>query len=229
VQNPETLAHLALIARHGPAWFREAGTHDHPGTALLTVSGAVAQPGLQEIPCGTPLSAVLDAAGGTTEPLRAVLVGGYHGTWIDGGRIHSLTLDDPALAEHGATLGAGVVVALGRSACPARELAETFGWLADQSAGQCGPCANGLPAIAGVLADLVDGYAAPGGRELLQRWSSQVAGRGACRLPDGAVRFLQSGMRVFAAELREHERRGPCSACRRPTTLSVPATRRAAA
>src|SRR5690242_5887086 len=132
VQNPETLAHIALIARHGPAWFRQAGTHDHPGSALVTVSGAVHLPGVLEIPCGAPLSSVLRAAGDPREPLRAVLVGGCHGVWIADEEIERVTLDDLALSAHGGSLGAGVIVALGRSACPAQELALVIGYLADQ-------------------------------------------------------------------------------------------------
>ncbi len=229
VQNPETLAHMALIDRHGPAWFRQAGTHDHPGSALVTVSGDVRLPGVQEIACGAPLASVLSAAGGELEPLRAVLVGGCHGVWIAGDEIETVTLEDAGLARHGGSLGAGVIVALGQSACPVQELAHVIGYLAEQSAGQCGPCAHGLPAIAELLAAMGSGRALPGAHQQLDRWSGDLPGRGACHLPDGAMRVLRSGMRVFARELAGHERR-PCRACSRPPTLTLPRARvRAAA
>ncbi len=224
VQNPETFAHLALIARHGPTWFRELGTPAHPGSTLVTVAGAVRQPGVLEMACGTPLERVLAAAGGVTEPVRAVLVGGFHGVWIGADDIRRTTLDDESLALHGGSLAAGVIVALPGTACPMVELAKTVHWLAEQSAHQCGPCRNGLPAIVGVLDAMAVGRADATARERLQRWSGDLLGRGACRLPDGAVRFLNSGMRVFAAEVADHEQQGPCDACRRPMTLAVPRT-----
>jgi NADH:ubiquinone oxidoreductase subunit F (NADH-binding) len=219
VQNPETLAHIALIDRYGPDWFRELGTPAHPGSALVTVAGAVAKHGVYEIACGTPLPALLRAAGGELEPLRAVLVGGYHGVWVPAHEIDGLTLDDASLSRSGGSLGAGVVVALGQSACPVQELTQTMGWLASESAGQCGPCSNGLPALADLLAAMAAGHAPRDAPQRLDRWTRDVAGRGACHLPDGAVRFLRSGLEVFGEELAEHDLRGPCRACRRPTTL----------
>jgi NADH:ubiquinone oxidoreductase subunit F (NADH-binding) len=92
VQNAETMAHIALIARHGAAWFREAGTPADPGTALVTVSGDVRQPGVREIALGTPLDAVLESAG-VAEPIRAVLVGGNQGIWVDGARVSGRRLE----------------------------------------------------------------------------------------------------------------------------------------
>ncbi len=226
VQNAETIAHLGLIDRWGPAWFRQVGTAEHPGSTLITVGGAVAGPGVYEIACGSALSDALAAAGGPLEPLRAVLVGGYHGAWIPAERCPSVRLSDEGLARHGGSLAAGVVIALGRSACPVGELARTVAWLAGQGAQQCGPCSRGLPALAQLLADMADGRPAPGAHDKLVRWTRDVAGRGACNLPDGAARFLASGVRVFGRQLAEHARRGPCAACRREPTLLVPAAAR---
>jgi NADH:ubiquinone oxidoreductase subunit F (NADH-binding) len=221
VQNPETMAHLSLIDRHGPDWFRRVGTDAHPGSALVTVCGAVANPGVQEIACGAALEDVLGGPRALTEPLRAVLVGGFHGTWIPADRVGAVTLDDESLAGHGGSLAAGVIVALGASACPVQELARTMAWLARESAHQCGPCSNGLPALAELLADMAAGQAPPDSHDRLARWSRDVAGRGACHLPDGAMRFLGTGLRAFSGEIAEHMRHGPCDACRRPPTLTV--------
>jgi NADH:ubiquinone oxidoreductase subunit F (NADH-binding) len=232
VQNPETLAHVALIARHGSGWFRSLGPASHPGSALVTVSGAVRDHGVREIACGAPLAAVLDSAGGALEPIRAVLVGGYHGVWVSGEDIDSTALDDESLARHGGGLGAGVIVALGRSACPLQELAGTIAWLAAESAGQCGPCIHGLPALVELLSLLAAGQAPHDVTQRLERYSRNLVRRGACHLPDGAVRFLGSGLRVFAPEIAQHEQRGRCAACLRPPTLRFGApgqTRRRAA
>jgi NADH:ubiquinone oxidoreductase subunit F (NADH-binding) len=115
VQNVETLAHIALIARHGAAWFRAAGTPDEPGTFLATVGGAVATPRVVETGYGVPLNELLDAAGGATAPLQAVLVGGYHGGWIPAHP--ALPVSRAALAPYGASPGAGVVLALPTGVC----------------------------------------------------------------------------------------------------------------
>jgi NADH:ubiquinone oxidoreductase subunit F (NADH-binding) len=218
VQNPETLAHLALIARHGSEWFRAVGTTALPGSALLTVSGALRRSGVQEVACGTPLAHVLERSGGALEKVRAVLLGGYHGEWVRGDAL-----------DESATSGAGVVVVLGASCCGVRETARVLGWLSAESAGQCGPCANGLPAIADLVHRLADGRAPAHAIQQLERWAGQVVGRGACRLPDGAVRFLRSSLRVFAEEYAEHAARGPCHGCLRPGTMRVPRPRRLAA
>ena len=82
MHNVETLAHLALIARHGDRWFRGAGVPSAPGSMLVTVSGAVGRPGVYEVEMGTPLGQLVMLAGGPAEPLQALLVGGYFGAWL---------------------------------------------------------------------------------------------------------------------------------------------------
>jgi NADH:ubiquinone oxidoreductase subunit F (NADH-binding) len=210
VQNVETLAHQALIARFGPAWVRELGPATEPGTMLVTISGAIARPGVHEIVVGTPLTDLLDQAGGTTERVSAYLVGGYSGAWLGEAAAQSVRLDHQQLSQQGGALGAGVVVALPASTCALAEVARIAAYLADESAGQCGPCVHGLDAIANALGRTVAGAADD--RQRLARWTSQIAGRGACGHPDGATRFVASALNVFDDEIARHLRYGGCAA-----------------
>jgi NADH:ubiquinone oxidoreductase subunit F (NADH-binding) len=223
VDNVETLAHVALIARHGGDWFREVGTIEEPGSRLVTISGAVARPGVFEIESGAPLRALLDAAGGATAPPRAFLLGGYAGTWVSASRGLDLTLSDTGLARDGATLGAGIVVVLPETACGVAESARVLSWLADEGAGQCGPCINGLAAIAETTRALQHGMAGDDPLERLTRWTSLVRGRGACAHPDGAARLAVSALEVFGAEFDDHARYGVCRACAHRRVLPLPA------
>jgi NADH:ubiquinone oxidoreductase subunit F (NADH-binding) len=214
VQNVETLAHIALIARHGAAWFRSAGTADEPGTFLATVGGAVAAPGVVEAGYGVRLGDLIDAAGGATEPLQAVLVGGYHGGWVP--PHPDLPVTRAGLATYGAAPGAGVVIALPLGACGLAETAWIAGYLAGQVAGQCGPCVNGLPRLADTLASLAfsapraRGYSRPSERTRpnlpaeVARLAALVTGRGACRHPDGTARLIRSALRAFEADVTAH-------------------------
>ncbi|MFL5884961.1 MAG: NADH-ubiquinone oxidoreductase-F iron-sulfur binding region domain-containing protein [Thermoleophilaceae bacterium] len=220
VQNVETLAHLALIARRGPDWFREVGSSDRPGTTLVTVSGAVASPGVCEIPSGASLPDVIARAGGGLEPIRALLVGGYFGAWVDGIG-DGLRFDDASLRAAGAAAGAGVVIALGQSACPVAETSRLATWLAGESAGQCGPCVHGLGGLSDILQRVAGGGMKSGDQDRLIRWVHMVRGRGACRHPDGASRMIASATRVFTTELNDHARHGPCDACGRIPTLAL--------
>ena len=221
VQNVETLAHVALIARHGAGWFRHLGTERDPGSALITLSGAVASPGVYEIEQGMALAELLDSAG-ATEELAAVLIGGYFGSWVPASQARGLRLSPEHLARHGASLGAGVIVALGASACPVVETARIADYLAGQSAGQCGPCVNGLGAIADTVRQLATGTAIGGARRDLERWTSELPHRGACQYPDGAARFIASALHVFADAFRDHAQRGPCRRCSSIPVLPLP-------
>ena len=144
VQNVETLAHMALIARHGHDWFRALGTRDEPGSGLFTVSGAVGRPGVYEAAFGSPLRALVAQAGGVRGEPGAFLVGGFFGSWIEPFTAQRLSLLDSELAQAGAGLGAGAIAVLPAAACGLDQSARVARYLADESAGQCGPCVHGL-------------------------------------------------------------------------------------
>jgi NADH:ubiquinone oxidoreductase subunit F (NADH-binding) len=222
VQNVETLAHLALIARYGADWFRQFGTAHDPGSTLVTVSGALDAPGVYEIDRAMTLEELLQTAA-VDEPLTAVLIGGYFGTWLPAAEIPGVRLAAEHLAQHGASLGAGVIVALGNSACPVAETVRIADYFASQNAGQCGPCVNGLNAIADTIHQLATGTSTPHAYTDLKRWTSLLPQRGACQHPDGAARFISSALRVFADQFDDHAQHGPCERCSHPPVLPAPA------
>jgi NADH:ubiquinone oxidoreductase subunit F (NADH-binding) len=221
IQNAETTAHIALIARFGPEWFRQRGTDGSPGTALVTVSGAVAHPGVIEVDRGASIGAVIGAAGGLVTEAQAILLGGYFGTWLPAVKAWGMRLDDDELAQHGAAVGCGVILALPASSCAVTETARILRYLADESAGQCGPCIYGLRSIASAMERVACFRPDPLDLERLRRWAGQIAHRGACHHPDGAIRLLLSTLEVFSYDLWRHTNHQPCRGARAPSILPV--------
>jgi NADH:ubiquinone oxidoreductase subunit F (NADH-binding) len=211
VQNVETLANVALIARFGDEWFRSLGHGNASGTTLVTVGGAVPQTVLIEIPHGLPLAEAINAAGGLTSDSDAVLLGGYFGGWVESTAAWALTLDVESLRRQGYSLGCGVIAVLPSGRCGVVETARILAYLAHESARQCGPCTFGLRAIAAAAVRVSGLTSTPGDLERIQRWAGLLAGRGACRHPDGAAGLLASALRVFGAEFVLHDSDHRCS------------------
>ncbi|HEY3827804.1 MAG TPA: NADH-ubiquinone oxidoreductase-F iron-sulfur binding region domain-containing protein [Solirubrobacteraceae bacterium] len=222
INNAETVAHVALIARHGASWFRQLGPPSQPGSMLVTLSGPLAHPGVYEIEHGSSLSSLIQAAGGTTTRVRGALVGGYAGAWVDGDLLSGVALSNEHLVAHGASLGAGVVLLLSEHACPAAETGRLARWLASQSTRQCGPCVHGLDALAMTVQEIAGGIAQAGAGQRIERLASLTARRGACGHPDGAVKLILSALETFEAEFADHAQHGPCDSCARPPEMPMP-------
>jgi len=150
-----------------------------------------------------------------------VLAGGYGGTWLPITLVNTPTTP-AAFAAAGAALGPGIIVALPTRACGVAESARILAWLAGETAGQCGPCVFGLPAIAADFAEIAGCQAGEAVYRRLEERLAILPGRGACRHPDGAVRFAVSALRVFGSHLSVHERAGGCLSVRLPGLLPTP-------
>jgi NADH:ubiquinone oxidoreductase subunit F (NADH-binding) len=227
VDNVETLAHLGLLARHDADWFRARGTPDSPGTVLVTVGGAIRAPGVYEVDLGIRAGQLLQLAGGpvggsgggpaggssgAAGTPRAMLLGGLGGVWLPVPAAGNLALayPRPNSAQEGPALGLASLLVLPAEACGLAVTSAIVGYLAGESAGQCGPCMFGLPAIAGDLEALTSGSARPEVLERLHRRLGVIPGRGACAHPDGASRLAASALEVFAQDIAEHARGRPC-------------------
>jgi len=204
VQNVETLAHIALIARYGEAWYRSAGRRGAAGTLLITVAGGVKTPGVIEIEAGTTIEESIAMAGGVSEPATAVLIGGYFGTWVPAARAWELSIDPAALRGHGLSLGCGVIGVLPATRCGVCDTARIMRYLAEESSAQCGPCFFGLRALSDACSRVAERGSSRDDIARLKRWAVEVQGRGACKHPDGAVLFLRSALSTFADEFASH-------------------------
>jgi NADH:ubiquinone oxidoreductase subunit F (NADH-binding) len=207
VQNVETLARVAMLARG----------LDVSGRMLVTVCGAVEKSGVIDVEVGTSIGDIVEIAGGPAHPARAILVGGYFGSWLDASSGWNLGLGTDVRA------GAGVVAVVDTKHCPIAETARIAAYLAGESAGQCGPCVHGLAAVAETLADLctVRRRRRPV-LGLLETRLQTIAGRGACSHPDGVSMLVQSMLTVFAPEVNAHLNRGPCRTCSASSQLPIP-------
>lgn len=208
VNNVETLAHVALVARMGPNWFRSVGDVENPGTMLVTLSGAVAHRGVVEVPTDVLLTDLLVHAGGAElAALQAVLIGGYHGSWIPAEEFDGTRLSRATLRPLGASPGAGIVHGLARHDCGLAETAAITAYLAEQSARQCGPCLNGLPQLAELVGKLAHGRANDHLIKEIRRLAGLVESRGSCRHPDGTARMVRSALTTFGRDIDLHRAR----------------------
>jgi NADH:ubiquinone oxidoreductase subunit F (NADH-binding) len=200
VQNVETLAHVANLARDTSAG----------DTFLATLSQSGREPALVEMPFGVRLGDLLSWSGAEHAELRGVLAGGLFGGLL--ADPWALPLTHAALREVGSGLGCGAFALLGDDDCPVDTAADVVAFLAVESSRQCGACINATAGIRDVLAALRAGACGSDQVQRMAGWTVKVPGRGACALVDAAARTASSLLREFPAEVDAHLA-GPCPRC----------------
>jgi len=157
INNVETLVNVIDIIEHGGETWAQVGTADSTGPKLFCLSGAVAKPGVYEVPFGATLGELLDLAGGVTGDIQAILLGGAAGSFVTGDELDiALTFEGSRAA--GVSLGSGVIMVFDTSTDMtgvARRLAQFF---RDESCGQCVPCRVGTARIEENLARKLNGH-----------------------------------------------------------------------
>ena len=144
INNVETLVNVNVILGMGASAYAALGTAGSTGTRLFCVSGHIERPGTYEVECGTPLSRLLDLAGGMRpgRKIKAILLGGAAGGFIGPNEI-DLPLSFEAARERGVTLGSGVVAVFDETVDLVDTLLRIAQFFRDESCGQCVPCRVG--------------------------------------------------------------------------------------
>lgn len=203
VVNAETAWRVAQVSERGPAWFRSHGTPDEPGPRLVTLTGHLPRPGVLDTAAGIALADLLAAGGLERDHDRPVLVGGLAGGLLAPGEAQQARWSTAGLAPFGARIGAGTIEALDPRTCPLEQVAARVHHAAGESAGQCGPCMFGLPALARDI-DAALTHPGPSQLEALHDRLGLLPGRGACRFPDGVAALVRSALRAYGGHLVAH-------------------------
>ncbi len=217
VQNAETLAHVAWIGAHSPEAFASVGTESSRGTKIVTLMGRVAQPGIVEVPLGTPLLQLLELAGGGTGSTKALFVGGPGGGAIEAGAL-DLGYDYEAIEGAGAIIGSGSVLVTDNGTCMVDTARFFVDFSAREACGKAVPCRIGTLRLREALDRILAGTPRPDDAILLRQLSRKVSDTGLCKLERLAPGPILTTLDRFADEYRAHAERGECLAgsCRTP-------------
>jgi NADH:ubiquinone oxidoreductase subunit F (NADH-binding)/NADH:ubiquinone oxidoreductase subunit E len=203
INNVESLTNLPDIVLNGAEWFRSVGTAENPGTKLVSLAGAVRQPGLYEVALGTPLRAIVnDLGGGTTGTIGAVLLGGPSGSILPPSALDTAFDVQPLQAVSG-VLGAGGIVPLTEDQCPVAAVRDLTAYNARESCGKCTPCREGTPRLLGMLDDLPHTS-----METLNDLNDVLAFGSLCGLGQMAPNPVRALLKHFGDIVAEHARGG---------------------
>lgn len=211
VSNVETLVQAAWIARNGAGAYRRYGTGCSPGTALVTLGGPLARPGVYEVPYGITVRQLFTECARTDpDGSPGLLMGGWFGGIATPDVLGAQWCYD-ALSGAGSCLGCGSVTLLAESDRIPDVAARLASWYAAESAGQCGVCRKGTAAVADALERARNDTMLPADYANLQRWGTSLRGKGACAFLDGAANLARTSTHPLF---------------RSPSTASTPSTLR---
>ena len=214
VNNVETLCNIPHIIDRGADWFKTLGVGEDAGTKLFGVSGKVNNPGCWELPMGTPIREIIEQhAGGMQDgyQLKGFLPGGGSTDFLTAEHL-DLAMDYNVIGAAGSRMGTGTMIILDDRTCPVGMVLNLIRFFAHESCGFCTPCRDGLPWSRQVLQDIEEGRGQP---EDLETLAYQVRYIGAignthCALAPGAMEPLQSALKYFYDDFKQHISTGRC-------------------
>lgn len=212
VNNVETIACVPDIIRKGSDWFLTIGPDKNNGTKIYAVSGHVNNPGVFELPMGTPLREIIfEHAGGIVggKKLKAVIPGGSSAPVL-GPEHLDVPMDFDSLKNVGSMLGSGAIVVMSEDTCIVEAFARLAKFYAHESCGQCTPCREGTPWLYKIMKRIEDGRGKKGDVDLLLDICKNIMGRTICPLGDAAVLCVRGAIERFRDEFEYHIEHKKC-------------------
>lgn len=231
VNNVETLANVSVILQEETSAAR-AKAIESGGTKIVTLTGALSQECIVEIPLGTTIGALLEAVAGDEVSaaqgvasgasaaglgIKAVQFGGPVGAFFAGASLVTpITYED--LEAAGSVMGSATLRVFGGTpggsgALCAVELArDALAYLHEESCGICTACREGALQLTEMLDDLVESRAKPEDRDLMLELCEHMRTGSICGLGKNAATPLLSLLKLFADDFDAHLHGQPCPA-----------------
>lgn len=206
VNNVETLCNIPRIMQKGASWFAEVGTEKCPGTMLFSLSGAVARPGVYELPMGTSLRVLINECGGGVpggRKVKAVFPGGPSFSMVTADQL-DLPMDFDALKKAGTGLGSAGVIVVDDATCMVAQTLKFSEFFKAESCGQCPSCRMGTINLETLVTKIERGEGTSKDLDSLLQLCGFVKGTGYCTLVTGAAVLVQSSLKLFRKEFEEH-------------------------
>ena len=210
INNTETLSSVPAIMRNGGKWFADLGVPNSGGTKMFSVSGHVNNPGVFEIPMGTPFADLLQMAGGVRNgrKLKAVIPGGSSVPVVPGEVMMQVNMDYDSIAKAGTFLGSGGMIVMDDSTCMVKALRRISRFYYSESCGQCTPCREGTGWLYRMLTRIVEGKGTLDDLNRLDDVASKIEGRTICALGDAAAMPVRSFLKHFRPEFEYYIEHG---------------------
>jgi len=212
VNNVETLANVPVIMRIGASAYSAIGAKNNTGTRLFGISGHIKNPGLYELPMGTPLRYLVETIGGGTLsglPIKAIIPGGISTRVLTPADLDT-PMDFDSMKGAGSECGSGGVIVIDKSACMVQAALRAIRFFAHESCGQCTPCREGCHWAEMILSRVENGQGRNGDLELLESLVSRISAHTLCPLGDAACGPLESILKKFRPEFEAHIKQGKC-------------------
>ncbi len=214
LNNVETYANVPKIVLDGADWYRSIGTEGTPGTKTFSLTGAIENTGLIEVPMGTTLREIIfDIGGGLKDggKFKAVQIGGPSGGCLTEEHL-DVPLDFDSVKKYGAIVGSGGLVVMDEHTCMVEVARFFMSFTQRESCGKCVPCREGTKRMLEILEKIVAGKGEIEDLDRLQELAETVKNMALCGLGKSAPLPVLSTLREFRHEYEEHILEHKCAA-----------------
>ena len=206
LNNVETYANVPKIILEGADWFKSIGTPGSPGCKTFSLTGAIENTGLIEVPMGSTLRQIIfDIGGGLKNgaEFKAVQIGGP-----SGGCLTEKHLDEPldfdSVKKFNAIVGSGGMVVMGKDTCMVEVARFFMSFTQRESCGKCTPCREGTKRMLEILERIVNGQGKLEDLDTLEELATMVKTMALCGLGKSAPLPVISTLNTFRDEYVEH-------------------------